>query len=56
MKFRVVKSFAQGITPTTEKSYRVESVELMSESDAFKLLEALGSPYEGRKYEEKTDD
>lgn len=49
-KFRVVRVFGSGITPSTSEAYRVESADLMTESEAFKLLEALGSPYEGRKY------
>lgn len=51
-KFRVVRQFGSGITPSTSKAYRVESVDLMTESEAFKLMQELGSPYEGRKYED----
>jgi hypothetical protein len=48
---RVVRQFGSGITPSTAKAYRLESVELLTESEAFKLMAALGSPYIGRKYE-----
>lgn len=51
--FRLVRVFGEGITPSTSKAYRVESVELVTESEAFNILEELGSPYEGRKYEPK---
>lgn len=51
-QFRVVRVFGSGITPSTSEAYRVESVGLLTEREAFKLLEELGSPYEGRKYEE----
>ena len=53
MKLRVVRQFGSGITPSVSKAYRVETVELMTENEAFKLMEEMGSPYEGRKYEEK---
>lgn len=52
MKFRVVRTFGPGLNPSTNKAYRVETVELLTETEAFKLLEQLGSAYEGRKYEE----
>ena len=51
-KFRIVRVFGSGITPTTNRAYRVESTELLTEDEAFKLLKELDSPYEGRKYEE----
>ena len=54
-KFRVVRQFGGGLNPSVSKAYRVESTELMTESEAFKLLEQLGSPYEGRKYEESNN-
>jgi len=49
---RVVRQFGSGITPSTAKAYRVETTELLTEGEAFQLLEELGSPYRGRKYEE----
>lgn len=52
-KFRVVKVFGEGITPSVAKSYRVETVDLLTEGEAFKLMEELGSPYAGRKYEDR---
>lgn len=51
-KFRLVRVFGEGITPSTAKAYRVETVELVTEAEAFKLMKELDSPYEGRKYEE----
>ena len=51
VKFRVVRTFGKGIDKTTHKAYRVETVELLTESEAFKLMEELDSPYQGRKYE-----
>jgi hypothetical protein len=53
MGFRVVRQFGEGITPSTAKAYRVETTELITEGEAFKLMAELGSPYEGRKYEER---
>jgi len=50
IKFRIVRSFGAGITPSTEKAYRVETVEPMSEQEAMQLLRDLGSPYTGQKY------
>ena len=51
-KFRVVRQFGSGISQSTANAYRVESTELLTEGEAFKLLAELGSPYVGRKYEE----
>lgn len=51
-KFRVVRQFGAGLTPSEARAYRVESTELLTEAEAFKLLSELGSPYEGRKYED----
>lgn len=50
--FRVVRVFGQGITPSVSRAYRVETTELLTENEAFKLMKELGSPYIGRKYEE----
>lgn len=51
-KFRIVRVFGEGVRPTTAKAYRVETVELMTENEAFQLMQELGSPYIGRKYED----
>ena len=50
IKFRIVRSNGSGITPSTERAYRVETVEPMSESEAMQLMRDLGSPYIGQKY------
>jgi hypothetical protein len=52
-KFRLVRQFGNGITPSTDKAYRVESSELLTENEGFKLMAELDSKYSGRKYEEK---
>lgn len=52
MKLRLVRQFGEGLDPSKNKAYRVETAELLTETEAFKLMEELGSPYEGRKYEE----
>jgi len=49
-KFRVVRAFGSSVTPSTAKAYRVETTELLTENEAFQLLEELDSKYEGRKY------
>lgn len=49
-KFRVVRSFGGGLTPSSERGYRVETVELMSEKEAMQLMRDLGSPYIEQKY------
>ena len=53
MKFRVVRQFAKGLNPSEAKAYRVETTDLLTESEAFELMKELDSPYVGRKYEEK---
>lgn len=55
MKFRVVRQFAKGLNPSASKAYRVETVELLTEAEAFELMKELDSPYVGRKYEEQND-
>lgn len=40
-QFRIVRSFGNGITPSTEKAYRVESAHLVSEHDALSLLDSI---------------
>lgn len=40
-QFRIVRSFGNGITPSTEKAYRVESAHLMTEHDALSLLDSI---------------
>lgn len=50
--FRLVRAFAPGVNPSTEKAYRVETAQLMSEQQALGVLRDLGSPYSGRKYED----
>jgi hypothetical protein len=54
-KFRVVRQFGSNIRPTEAKAYRVETTDLLTESEAFKLMADLGSPYVGRKYEESRE-
>lgn len=50
--FRVVRQFGEGLDPSKNKAYRVETTELLTEAEAFKLLKELDSPYAGRKYDE----
>lgn len=50
-QFRMVRQFGSGLNITDSRAYRVESTELLTEAEAYKLMESLGSPYEGRKYE-----
>lgn len=50
--FRMRRVFSGGTTPSTEKAYRVESTELLSEVQALQALRDLGSPYQGRKYDD----
>jgi len=45
-QFRLVRSFNSGITPSTEKAYRVENAHLMSESDALSLINDLNLSHE----------
>ena len=40
-QFRLVRTFGNGITPSTEKAYRVESTHLNSELEALTLLNDL---------------
>lgn len=40
-QFRIVRAFGNGITPSTEKAYRVESTHLTSELDALSLLDSI---------------
>lgn len=47
-QFRIVRSFGNGITPSTEKAYRVESAHLMSEHDALSLLDSINTVGEFR--------
>lgn len=52
MPFRMRRVFSGGTTPSTEKAYRVESTELLTEREALQTLRDLGSPYQGRKYDD----
>lgn len=47
-QFRIVRSFGNGITPSTEKAYRVESTHLMTEHDALSLLDSINTVGEFR--------
>jgi hypothetical protein len=51
-KFRLVRQFGSNISQSESRAYKVETTELLTEAEAFKLMEELGSPYIGRKYEE----
>lgn len=42
-QLRLVRIFGNGVTPSTERAYRVESAHLMSEHDALTLLKELNS-------------
>lgn len=50
-KFRLVRQFGKNISQTDNKAYRVETVELLTENEAFTLMSKLGPPYQNRKYE-----
>lgn len=50
--FRIVRQFNGQTSQTEARAYRVETVELLTENEAFKLMAELRSPYVGRKYEE----
>jgi hypothetical protein len=47
-QFRLVRTFSNGVTPSTEKAYRVESAHLTSERDALSLLNDLHLSHEGQ--------
>lgn len=47
---RLVRVFGNGITPSTEKAYRVESVNLTSEHDALTLVNDLNSWENSREF------
>lgn len=49
-EFRLVRQFGTHIRPTDSKVYRVETVELLTEGEAFRLMRELDSPYVGSKY------
>lgn len=52
-RFRMVRSFGAGLNLSDSKAYRVESVELMTEQEAMGLMRILGSPYQGKKYDDR---
>jgi hypothetical protein len=51
MKYRMVRQFGQGIDPA--RPYRVETEDTLSERDAMALLRELGSPYNGRLFDDR---
>lgn len=52
IRFRMTRMFGGGITPSTERAYKVESAQPMTEQEALQTLRDLGSAYEGRKYDD----
>jgi len=54
-KFRVVRQFGGGLNKTVDKAYRVETTDLLTEKEAFKLMKDLDSPYLGRKYPDEKE-
>lgn len=48
-KYRVVRCFGGGITPSTDRAYKVETVELLTEQEAMQIMRDLDSPYVGAK-------
>lgn len=47
-QFRLVRSFSNNVTPSTEKAYRVENAHLMSENDALSLVNDLNLSHENQ--------
>lgn len=49
-KFRMVRAFANPLTAgpgqTSNRAYKVETVELLTEAEALALMAELGSPYQ----------
>lgn len=51
-KYRMVRQFSGKISTSESRAYRVETVELLTEQEATQLMRDLGSPYEGKKYDD----
>ncbi len=51
MKYRMVRQF--GNDTSDNKVYRVETVECLTAQEAMQLLRDLGSPYNGRLYDDR---
>ena len=52
--FRMVR--VSSAYPNENRAYRVESTELLTEQEAMLLMRELGSPYQGKKYDDRPFD